>query len=404
MRSSTAASRSSSSRAAASCANRSYARSPSAGPRHSASADAQELGGARRIVVGERGATLVDEPLEAQRVDALGVDHERVSAARAHEDVLDERPAQVRHVDLHGLDRGGGRPLAPHEVDDAIDGHGLAAVQQEDREHRALTRAPEFDRPTVVKDLQRAEDPELQHSMRLGATLPARLPTYNRLLPLRNRAAGAWRRSGRIGRPAATRRSPCSANHHRPLLAAVATAAALAATAPAASRHADRQRRTARPAPPPERVKVVRVQVDEGLDWGDAGIGAAGMLALVLVGFGGAHAASSVPAASGPPRIRERQALTPHKHLTSAQDRPPPVLLVSHGSRRMRAWDSHTLAVPGWDSTGTLLPMETTIDAVGRIVVPKPLRDALGLTPGTTVDIRATAPDCNSFRPAVPRP
>ena len=31
--------------------------------------------------------------------------------------------------------------------------------------------------------------------------------------------------------------------------------------------------------------------------------------------------------------------------------------------------------------------METTIDAVGRIVVPKPLRDALGLAPGSTVDI-----------------
>jgi len=31
--------------------------------------------------------------------------------------------------------------------------------------------------------------------------------------------------------------------------------------------------------------------------------------------------------------------------------------------------------------------MEATIDAVGRIVVPKPLRDALGLRPGTTVDI-----------------
>jgi AbrB family looped-hinge helix DNA binding protein len=31
--------------------------------------------------------------------------------------------------------------------------------------------------------------------------------------------------------------------------------------------------------------------------------------------------------------------------------------------------------------------VETTIDAVGRIVVPKPLRDALGLTPGATVDI-----------------
>lgn len=31
--------------------------------------------------------------------------------------------------------------------------------------------------------------------------------------------------------------------------------------------------------------------------------------------------------------------------------------------------------------------METTIDSVGRVVVPKPLRDALGLAPGATVDI-----------------
>lgn len=31
--------------------------------------------------------------------------------------------------------------------------------------------------------------------------------------------------------------------------------------------------------------------------------------------------------------------------------------------------------------------METTIDAAGRIVVPESLRDELGLTPGSTVDI-----------------
>lgn len=31
--------------------------------------------------------------------------------------------------------------------------------------------------------------------------------------------------------------------------------------------------------------------------------------------------------------------------------------------------------------------MKTTIDSLGRIVVPKALRDALGLTPGSTVDL-----------------
>jgi AbrB family looped-hinge helix DNA binding protein len=34
-------------------------------------------------------------------------------------------------------------------------------------------------------------------------------------------------------------------------------------------------------------------------------------------------------------------------------------------------------------------PMEAVIDSGGRIVLPKHLRDALGLTPGTTVDISA---------------
>lgn len=31
--------------------------------------------------------------------------------------------------------------------------------------------------------------------------------------------------------------------------------------------------------------------------------------------------------------------------------------------------------------------MKATVDAVGRIVLPKPLRDLLGLVPGTTVDV-----------------
>ncbi len=34
-----------------------------------------------------------------------------------------------------------------------------------------------------------------------------------------------------------------------------------------------------------------------------------------------------------------------------------------------------------------MFPVEATVDEVGRIVVPKPLRDRLRLTPGTKVDV-----------------
>ncbi|WP_320672840.1 AbrB/MazE/SpoVT family DNA-binding domain-containing protein [Patulibacter defluvii] len=36
--------------------------------------------------------------------------------------------------------------------------------------------------------------------------------------------------------------------------------------------------------------------------------------------------------------------------------------------------------------------MQVTIDAAGRIVVPKALRDELGLTPGSTVDVSRYGP------------
>jgi hypothetical protein len=83
--------------------------------------------------------------------------------------------------------------------------------------------------------------------------------------------------------------------HHRQLLATVATTVALTgAAAPAVAMPIDGGGSPST-VPQPDRVKVVRVQVDEGLDWGDAGIGAAGMLAVVLVGVGGAHALTSTP-------------------------------------------------------------------------------------------------------------
>ena len=40
-----------------------------------------------------------------------------------------------------------------------------------------------------------------------------------------------------------------------------------------------------------------------------------------------------------------------------------------------------------WEDAGSVFPMKAKVDSVGRILVPKPLREAVGLTPGTVVDV-----------------
>jgi len=40
-----------------------------------------------------------------------------------------------------------------------------------------------------------------------------------------------------------------------------------------------------------------------------------------------------------------------------------------------------------WENAGSIFPMKAKVDSVGRILVPKPLREAVGITPGSTVDV-----------------
>lgn len=52
------------------------------------------------------------------------------------------------------------------------------------------------------------------------------------------------------------------------------------------------------------------------------------------------------------------------------------------GVGRSRLTDSNPMGSGWYDN-----PMEGVVDQAGRIVLPKPIRDALGLLPGTKVDI-----------------
>lgn len=58
-----------------------------------------------------------------------------------------------------------------------------------------------------------------------------------------------------------------------------------------------------------------------------------------------------------------------------------------HGDDRQREQHRH---VPVWSvSVGTVIDMRVAIDAVGRMVIPKPLREELGVSGATELEVQA---------------
>ena len=104
------------------------------------------------------------ECLEAVGVDPGGSRAQLVAAAPRDERPVAKRSgAQARDVGPQHLDSVGWRARRPQHVDHAIGRHRLVAVQQQEREHGALLRAPEPDRAAVVPRRRRAEEPEPDH-------------------------------------------------------------------------------------------------------------------------------------------------------------------------------------------------------------------------------------------------
>ena len=126
----------------------------------------ERLAQARRRALGravrEGRAGVLREPLEPVQVERLLPGADEV-ARRARLDRRAEELAQVGDLALDLRD-GGRRRLAPVEVvGEAVDRDDPVRAQQQDRQHRALTRAAKADgRPGGVDDLERAEDAELE--------------------------------------------------------------------------------------------------------------------------------------------------------------------------------------------------------------------------------------------------
>ena len=136
--------------------------SASGEPRHNASASSSDCAALSASPRESAPRPSSEQAAEPVGVD-LGVDELEDVATGPRVEALAgaERLAQSRDVSLERLTCRGRWPGAVEIVDQAVDGDDVAAVEKEDCEQRALTRAAEIHCTAVVFDLQWAKDPEV---------------------------------------------------------------------------------------------------------------------------------------------------------------------------------------------------------------------------------------------------
>ncbi len=105
---------------------------------------------------------LADQALEPQDIELLRQDAQRVSRRAGLDGVGAEQLSELRDA---VLERGRRRPgrLGPERVDQRVSRHDVVRVQDEDREKRALTLATDVEAAGRSPDLERSQDPEIQH-------------------------------------------------------------------------------------------------------------------------------------------------------------------------------------------------------------------------------------------------
>jgi hypothetical protein len=114
------------------------------------------------------------EELEAAQVELAAVHVEEIAGRPRDERLGPERLAELRDEVLERGRRRSRRVLAPQVVDQAVGRDHLSRPQEQDRKQRALLLATQRQGFPAGEDLERTEDPELQHRVRVVTPLTNR--------------------------------------------------------------------------------------------------------------------------------------------------------------------------------------------------------------------------------------
>jgi hypothetical protein len=153
------------------------------------------------------------ELLEAAGVRRVGGDPEHVTGLPRGEHVRRQQLADLRDEVLERRRRGARRRLAPELVHEAVDRDDLVRVDQEEGEEGALLLPAERDRPAVADDLERTEDPEIEHGGGRHRPNPYRGRRRRRI---RERSRSRAENYGRDGRDSEAQYSTSSSSSSTP--------------------------------------------------------------------------------------------------------------------------------------------------------------------------------------------
>jgi hypothetical protein len=113
-------------------------------------------------------APLAEQPLKAIRVELSRVDPKHVAGAARLHPAAEELP-ELADVPVQRRLRGWRRRSAPELVDEPVDRDDLVAVDEQEREQRALLPAGKRERDTSLRDLERPQHSEFDCGHRPAA-------------------------------------------------------------------------------------------------------------------------------------------------------------------------------------------------------------------------------------------